>query len=796
MSDCCVTQNKNCKPYVRQEEKCAIVDCEYKKVLVVTTGLADCTETIEIFDGLTLLPSTTQLVICKDPIPVVSACTTPPVSAPATSCGADTTVQAKDLLSQAVHTAPGTALMVKLCPSAQDREMVVLCDVDGTKVAVQNVTPIDAPLGTAPIFETWRLDGTVWVGIAADLKDCGAEHVDVTAAQWFCQAGQSISRTDFWDVAANPRVLLGSLWQDASGTTIPAPTAGTYTVGECVSQPAYQIVPVCEYQIGTWSPNVVTTHTGNAVTVDSSASTVSSIDTFREVVVDFGNGHLETQTIANPISYTYPALADGEYQLSVYHKFASGAVRVAQQLLVVFAGGVIVNTVTSTLTQTNPHGVSKAIQAVYDISTGLVVRYQLADGTVYVPAGAVSQECPPLVIRQIVQSDEAPLYSVITQEDTWVVEKACYSVAGSPLLPTDVLYEANTGSPLGASHGATSVADSYLHAMYAIYLGSGIAAFNADDATSPFDCSTHGGILLSDSVKVQAATDAAVTAIEVADGVPSGTYKATYYITLSGQAVWAYNAALSALVAGGTFLHPYTGSNDVFCNYQEKHDINTVSAFTSADLPAVSGTVGFPIEITKLVSPTGDVLQRRVWDDRTEPPTEIVGFDPALIGDCTPAQVTELDVVVSNWLPVCVDGVQWYSRESQVVDNTLGSITSTTKEYKQGADGTISTTAPTGTVIAQGTCTTASTTTQRIHENFVATGTTPLVIPAGIVSISVTKTSTIGIVNISGNNGTDFPLTFNRENFSDSINEEVSTLSSYTITGTLAGSSYKVHVIR
>ena len=88
------------------------------------------------------------------------------------------------------------------------------------------------------------------------------------------------------------------------------------------------------------------------------------------------------------------------------------------------------------------------------------------------------------------------------------------------------------------------------------------------------------------------------------------------------------------------------------------------------------------------------------------------------------------------------------------------------------------------------------TTTQRIHENFVVIGTTPLVIPAGAISISVTKTNNTGVVNISGDNGTVFPLTFNRENFTDSVNEAVSTLSAYTITGTLAGTTYKVHIIR
>lgn len=85
---------------------------------------------------------------------------------------------------------------------------------------------------------------------------------------------------------------------------------------------------------------------------------------------------------------------------------------------------------------------------------------------------------------------------------------------------------------------------------------------------------------------------------------------------------------------------------------------------------------------------------------------------------------------------------------------------------------------------------------QRIHDNFVITGTTPLVIPSGLISISVTKTNNAGVVEISGDNSIAYPLTINTENYSDSVNEEVSTLSGYTITGTLAGTTYKVHIIR
>ena len=100
---------------------------------------------------------------------------------------------------------------------------------------------------------------------------------------------------------------------------------------------------------------------------------------------------------------------------------------------------------------------------------------------------------------------------------------------------------------------------------------------------------------------------------------------------------------------------------------------------------------------------------------------------------------------------------------------------------------------PVGDTVTPGAC---SFVTQRIHENFVVTGSAPLVIPAGAISISVTKTNNTGVVNISGDNATAFPLTFNRENFTDSVNEAVSTLSAYTITGTLAGTTYKVHIIR
>ena len=194
MSDCCETPIAKCIPSTKQEEKCAIVDCEYKKVIVTTTIAADCTQTVVITDGATVLQSDTKFFACKEPTPVISVCKPKPKF---------------------------------------DREMVMLCAPDGTKVITQNVTPDDAPLGAAPVIEAWTLAGTAYTGDISLLTDCGAEKIDVTSAEWFCASGVPISRTDFWDVFSTPRALIGSLWQDVSGAVVPAPAAGSYVVGDC-----------------------------------------------------------------------------------------------------------------------------------------------------------------------------------------------------------------------------------------------------------------------------------------------------------------------------------------------------------------------------------------------------------------------------------------------------------------------------------------------------------------------------------------------------------------------------------
>ena len=60
--------------------------------------------------------------------------------------------------------------------------------------------------------------------------------------------------------------------------------------------------------------------------------------------------------------------------------------------------------------------------------------------------------------------------------------------------------------------------------------------------------------------------------------------------------------------------------------------------------------------------------------------------------------VSEIDVTYSNWLPVCIANIQWYVSEKISVVNSTG-VETITKAYKQGANGTIITTAPVGALV-------------------------------------------------------------------------------------------------
>lgn len=84
----------------------------------------------------------------------------------------------------------------------------------------------------------------------------------------------------------------------------------------------------------------------------------------------------------------------------------------------------------------------------------------------------------------------------------------------------------------------------------------------------------------------------------------------------------------------------------------------------------------------------------------------------------------------------------------------------------------------------------------RQHDNYEVLGTSPLVIPEGIISITVVKDSIDGEVLISGNNSINYILRVEGESFSESVDENISRLSSYTITGSTTSTRFKVHLIK
>lgn len=95
-------------------------------------------------------------------------------------------------------------------------------------------------------------------------------------------------------------------------------------------------------------------------------------------------------------------------------------------------------------------------------------------------------------------------------------------------------------------------------------------------------------------------------------------------------------------------------------------------------------------------------------------------------------------------------------------------------------------------------CSCSSNPVTRERNHYVITGTTPLVITQGFLSLTITKisTSASGDVLISGDNSTDYPLTLQGEIYTIGVNEPHSVISNITVIGTQVDTSYKVIEIR
>ena len=143
--------------------------------------------------------------------------------------------------------------------------------------------------------------------------------------------------------------------------------------------------------------------------------------------------------------------------------------------------------------------------------------------------------------------------------------------------------------------GTTNATDSYIHAIYGIVSSTPVIDLNADDATSPFDSSLHGGILATDTVTIQNAIDVAVVAMGFSIG------EAIYTITTSNEiALWC-SPALSSAIAGGTYIQLYIGPSSVNGNYTNKVDITCSLSITNNDIliPLSSNTTCIPVQEIK-----------------------------------------------------------------------------------------------------------------------------------------------------------------------------------------------------
>ena len=110
----------------------------------------------------------------------------------------------------------------------------------------------------------------------------------------------------------------------------------------------------------------------------------------------------------------------------------------------------------------------------------------------------------------------------------------------------------------------------------------------------------------------------------------------------------------------------------------------------------------------------------------------------------------EFDQTSLNWLPYCIDGVDWYFADLRIIDNDTGIETggTTATIYKQGVSGTITSTAPTGTDINIGPCSTLVEVQERQFEP----------IPGGaILTIDSTQVFTLSDA-LDSTSSTSFPI--------------------------------------
>ena len=875
------------------------------------------------------------------------------------------TVQSSGVVIEGV-TAP-----IPVCIQGEkDFEQVYKCDaVTGNTILIRTVLDQDANVYVTTYYDL--VVGADWAGNPADLTECTSNTLESDKVK-LCDDNGEFYR---WFVKDNGEPTGVSYDTDLSG----APYVPVGAVVEC-SDPTITLLPVCDVLTAVIGGTVPYTFaTPYNVAIDYSTVTIAN-DTAILYWTDFGDGYSD---VGPSPDHTYEA--DGHYDIKSYVVTASGnKILIVAKEITILAGVVTVN-------GANPHVVNRS----YSISVGSAMQEYSGttpvgtpinpDGSAYTVQGTLAWSCP-VVIDELEDNAEWNPENVAD-----LVE----CVVGSANLVTEAL-DVNLGAIKEVVNPGSTLTT--FHTL----LGNNLD-IQGDGLTNIMGAGINANI--SGSTYIGAQFTYTFNFISKDDPGDPADFGITVWDNVAGTSVTATSITSTATYAGDA---QGSGLNVPFYGWGAP---GTYTIVWTGDLPVGDYTIGY---MNQNFSPADHVelqVTHNLVDSMTTTKAQLVALDQCTINALTPAPSVETDLIKTNWLPLCVDGVQWYVSEKSTFDNSTSIESSVTKIYKQGANGVVTNIAPVGTNISEGYCVSSTTcgavgdvnliptkllshteidtimfnllgvnvgkqyadlpstafpqtinyqgttgniffgynlntskykcgtsvianftimytplgdadpspgdtgldiiflatnpsavtlpfnsiisgtafppyptqvitklypalpTTvqtigasyditgfdsinilsyvqgisavdkvriegimveivsgdftdcyfvapvkecnsssildaikqqtaqvtnkiQRVHENYVVTGTTPTIIPAGAIAISVTKTNNTGVINISGDNATAFPLTFNRENFTDSVNESVSTLSAYTITGTLAGTTFKVHIIR
>ncbi len=123
-----------------------------------------------------------------------------------------------------------------LTPAQYDREIITLCGPNGSIVLLQDVTSVEAPIGTTPTILAWNLDATPYTGVISELKKF--EHLNDIEVETtdYCANGVNVQKVQGFNLKDG--VVLWTVWLNDTGDVIQSPVLPIHSVyGGSYGQP-------------------------------------------------------------------------------------------------------------------------------------------------------------------------------------------------------------------------------------------------------------------------------------------------------------------------------------------------------------------------------------------------------------------------------------------------------------------------------------------------------------------------------------------------------------------------------